>query len=144
MTKGIPAIGGAAGFSGDRWDAAGPVAATLIARAGPAAVIFEPLAERTLALAQLARRRDASSGYEPALEKFLRPVIRRCLEHGIPIVGNFGAANPHGVAARIREVARDEGAARIRIAVVEGDDLSDESGKALLAGYLDSRFTGRD
>ena len=52
------AIGCGAGFSGDRIDAARPVVATLVARGGPAALIFEKLAERTLALAQLARRQN--------------------------------------------------------------------------------------
>ena len=43
------AIGCAAGFSGDRVDAAGPVVETLIAGGLPAVLIFEMLAERTLA-----------------------------------------------------------------------------------------------
>ena len=49
-------IGCAAGFSGDRTDAALPVVRELIARAQPSVLIFETLAERTLALAQLARQ----------------------------------------------------------------------------------------
>ena len=52
------AIGCGAGFSGDRTDAAAPVVRTLIERGGPSALIFEMLAERTLATAQLARRAD--------------------------------------------------------------------------------------
>ncbi|HKW82911.1 MAG TPA: acyclic terpene utilization AtuA family protein, partial [Burkholderiaceae bacterium] len=48
-------VGCAAGFSGDRTDAGGPVVDTLIRRGGPSVLIFETLAERTLALAQLAR-----------------------------------------------------------------------------------------
>ena len=50
-------IGSGAGFSGDRTDAALPVVRTLIASGQPGVLIFETLAERTLALAQLARRR---------------------------------------------------------------------------------------
>ena len=55
-------VGCAAGFSGDRTDAAGPVVDALIAAGGPAVLIFETLAERTLALAQLARRSDPAAG----------------------------------------------------------------------------------
>ena len=83
-----------AGFSGDRVDAAGPVVDTLIARGGPAFLIFETLAERTLALAQLRRRADPDAGFEPLLDDLLRPVLARCLQHNIRIVSNFGAANP--------------------------------------------------
>ncbi|MFN5177189.1 acyclic terpene utilization AtuA family protein, partial [Limnohabitans sp.] len=58
------AIGCGAGFSGDRLDAALPVVKTLIGRGGPGALMFENLAERTLAHQQLARRNRPESGYE--------------------------------------------------------------------------------
>jgi len=66
-------------FSGDRTDAALPLVKALIASGGPAALIFETLAERTLALAQLARRSDPEAGYEPLLDELLRPVLPLCL-----------------------------------------------------------------
>ena len=130
------AIGGGAGFSGDRTDAAGPVVETLVARGGPAALIFETLAERTLALAQIARRQNPDGGYEPQLDRFVGPVLRRCVEHRIPIVGNFGAANPRAAARRLQALARELGLRSLRVGVVEGDDLSDERGRALLAEHL--------
>ena len=43
-------------------------------------------------LAQLDRRADPGRGYAPLMEPMLRPVLRRCVEHGIPIVSNIGAA----------------------------------------------------
>ncbi len=131
------AIGAGAGFSGDRWDAAGPVVDTLIERGGPAALIFETLAERTLALAQLARRNDPAGGYERSMDRFLGPVLARCVEHRIPIVGNFGAANPRGAALRLKSLAREKGIANLRVGVVEGDDLSDDRGTAILRERLD-------
>ena len=69
------AIGCAAGFSGDRADAAGPVVETLMSREGSKCLMFEVLAERTLALAQLARRGDPDAGYEPQLEAMVAPVL---------------------------------------------------------------------
>jgi hypothetical protein len=65
-----------------------------------------------------------------------RPVLRRCLEYGIPIVSNFGAANPCAAARRIRQIAEEQGISKICVAVVEGDDLSDERGRELLRDYL--------
>ena len=95
------AIACAAGFGGDRTDAAAPIVETLIARGGAGALIFEMLSERTLALAQLDRRKNPDGGYAPLLEPMARPVLRRCLEHGIPIVSNFGAANPLAAVCRV-------------------------------------------
>jgi hypothetical protein len=129
-------VGCAAGFSGDRTDAAGPVVDALVAAGGAAVLIFETLAERTLALAQLARRRDADAGFEPLLDEMLRPVLGRCLAHGIRIVGNFGAANPQGAARRIAALARELGLPPPRIAVVEGDDLGGERSRPSLLGAL--------
>ena len=102
------AVGCGAGFSGDRVDAPGPVVRTLIERGGPAAIIFEMLAERTLALAQLARKANPELGYEVLLELVL-PILADCLKHNITIVGNFGAANPRGAAAMIHRLARELG-----------------------------------
>ncbi|MBB1603496.1 acyclic terpene utilization AtuA family protein [Variovorax sp. UMC13] len=141
-------IGCAAGFSGDRTDAAGPVVDTLIARLaeGPAGqrafLIFETLAERTLALAQLRRRADPEAGYEPLLDAMLRPVLARCLAHGIRIVSNFGAANPRAAARHIARMARELGQPAPRIAVVEGDDLSSPAHQALLRAELGAALDG--
>jgi hypothetical protein len=129
-------IGCAAGFSGDRIDAAGPVVDALVAAGGPAFLIFETLAERTLALAQLARRANPDSGWEPLLGDLLRPVLAKCLAHGIGIVSNFGAANPEGAARYIHALAQELGMAPIRIAVVEGDDVSGPAHRELLASAL--------
>src|SRR3979490_2015077 len=124
-------VGSAAGGSGDRVDAAGPIRATLIKRGKPAALIFENLAERTLAYAQLAKRANPQTGYEPLLELELRPILADCLKHGIAIVSNFGAANPRGAAAHIIRLAAELKLPRPRVAVVEGDDLSNDAGEAL-------------
>lgn len=116
-------VGCAAGFSGDRTDATGPVVDALVKTGGPAVLIFETLAERTLALAQLARRHDTAGGYEPLLDDLLDPILARCLEHGIRIVSNFGAANPEGAAQHILTMATRLGLRQPRVAVVLGDDL---------------------
>jgi hypothetical protein len=132
MTSAV-AIGAGAGFAGDRTDAAGPVVDALANFDGPRFLMFETLAERTLALSQLERRRDPRKGYNLALERFVGPVLERCLRHGIKIVGNFGAANPPAAAERIREMARGCGFASARVAVVLGDDIGTTLTRAELA-----------
>ena len=123
MVSSVVHIGCGAGFSGDRVDAAIPVVATLAKKEGPKYLIFETLAERTLALAQKHRRKDPSHGYSPFLESYIRPILKKCHESGIKIVSNFGAANPKGGAIKIAEIAKETGCNDIKIAIVEGDDL---------------------
>lgn len=136
-------IGCAAGFAADRTDAGIPLVRELKARKGPRFLIYETLGERTLALSQIERRRDPGRGYNPSLERFVGPVLRDCLESGIRIVGNFGAANPRAAGERLAAMAGALGLAA-RIAIVKGDDLGStlsadefaarETGGALLAG----------
>jgi hypothetical protein len=133
-------VGAGAGFSGDRLDAAGPVVDTLIARGMPSVLIYETLAERTLALAQLNRRIDPESGYEPLLVDLLTPVLARCLAHNIRIVSNFGAANPRAAARRIARLAKDLGLRAPRIAVISGDDLSALNYRPLLREAIGPRI----
>src|SRR3954447_3661886 len=75
-------VGVGAGFSGDRLDAALP----LVERGEIGYLVFECLAERTIALAQKDRLRDASRGYHPFLEERLRRVLAACKARGVKIV----------------------------------------------------------
>lgn len=116
-------IGSGAGFSGDRIDAPQSVVAAIAAAGQGGAVIFETLGERTLALGQIAKKLDASRGYEPLLEDLLAPILGQAIAAGIVIVGNFGAANPPAAADAIQALAARLGLGALRIAVVAGDDL---------------------
>jgi hypothetical protein len=136
-------IGCATGFSGDRSDGVVPVVDTLI-RTGGQALIFETLAERTLALSQLAKNLNPEAGYEPLLVELLRPALGPCLSHGIRIVSNFGAANPPAAARRIQSLSRELGLRLPRIAVLSGDQLTRPDQMAYLAQRLGARFTELD
>jgi len=144
QTSSLPPIriGCGAGFSGDRWDAAIPVVRSLVQHGGPAALMFETLAERTLALAQLRRRQVPDSGWEPCLELFLQGVLADCVRHGIPVIGNFGAANPQGAARQVQALAASLGLGRLRVAVVEGDDLLSQLPAETLRALLPREAAG--
>lgn len=115
-------IGCGAGFSGDRLDAAITVVESLILEGGPACLIFEMLAERTLALAQQSRE-AGGDGFDHSILDRLRPVLASCLEHRIAIVGNFGAADPEGAARAVAALAATLGCTVPRIAIISGDDI---------------------
>ncbi|SMH62737.1 acyclic terpene utilization AtuA family protein [Azospirillum agricola] len=112
-------IGSGAGYSGDRIEPA----IELAERGGLDYLVFECLAERTIALAQQVRRRDPDGGYDPLLATRMGAVLGPCRRNGVRIVTNMGAANPLAAAAATRAVARSLGLDGLRIAAVTGDDV---------------------
>lgn len=114
-------IGAGAGYSGDRIDPA----IELAQKGSIAYLVFECLAERTIAIAQKARLRDAAGGYDPLLEERMEAVLPICREQGICILSNMGAANPQAAAAKTLEISQRLGLRSLRIAYVSGDDMLD-------------------
>jgi hypothetical protein len=114
-------IGAGAGYAGDRIDSA----QALAAHGRLDALVFECLAERTIALAQLRRSREPQHGYDPLLEARMRAVLPACVDQGVTVISNMGAANPLAAGAAVLAVARELGLPRLRVAVVTGDDVLD-------------------
>jgi hypothetical protein len=112
-------IGSGAGYSGDRIEPA----VELAEKGEIDYLIFECLAERTIAIAQQAKMRDPNAGYDPMLEARMRAVLPVCAQKGIRIVTNMGAANPKTAAAKIRDIARSLGLGKLKVAAITGDDV---------------------
>lgn len=137
-------IGAGAGFSGDRIEPA----VELAEKGDLDYLVFECLAERTIALAQQAKMKDRAQGYDPLLAERMRAVLPACRAGGVRIITNMGAANPVAAAEKVMETARSLGLRGIRIAAVTGDDvlevvrggdyLLEETGKAI--GTLGNRL----
>ncbi|MGF6639696.1 acyclic terpene utilization AtuA family protein [Paraburkholderia sp. MM6662-R1] len=132
-------IGAGAGYSGDRIEPA----LELAEHGQLDYLVFECLAERTIAIAQQARSKDPELGYDPLLEARMRAVLPVAARNGVRIVSNMGAANPLAAARRTAQIARELGLGGLRIAAVTGDDVLDvvragdfhfvESGEAVAA-----------
>ena len=112
-------IGAGAGFAGDRIDPA----IELAEKGQLDYLVFECLAERTIALAQLQKQKDPESGYDPLLVERMRAVLPACWKNGTCVIGNMGAANPKAAAKKTVEVARSLGLRGLRVAYIEGDDV---------------------
>jgi len=112
-------IGAGAGYAGDRIEPA----VELAEKGQLDFLVFECLAERTIALAQQQKQQDPSRGYDPLLEDRMRAVLGPCRRNGVRIVTNSGAANPVAGAETVREIARELGLRGLKIAAVTGDDL---------------------
>ena len=114
-------LGAGAGYAGDRIEPA----VELAERGAIDYLVFECLAERTIALAQQAKLRDPEGGYDPLLEARMRAVLAPCRARGIRIVTNMGAANPVAAAQKTRALAQELGLTGLKVAAVTGDDLLD-------------------
>ncbi len=114
-------IGSGAGYSGDRIEPA----VELAEHGALDYLVFECLAERTIALAQQERQRDPASGFDPLLRQRMRAVLPACRSQGVRVITNMGAANPLAAARATVAVAEELGLAGLRIAAVTGDDVTD-------------------
>jgi hypothetical protein len=112
-------IGVGAGYAGDRI----PPALELAVKGQLDYLVFECLAERTIALAQLERSKDAAAGFDLMLAARMRAVLPACLAQGTRIISNMGAANPLEAGHAVLAVARELGLPHIKVAVVLGDDV---------------------
>ena len=128
-------IGTGAGFSGDRIEPA----VELAEKGDLDYLIFECLAERTIALAQQAKMKDPAQGYDPLLAERMQAVLPDCRAKGIRIITNMGAANPVAAAEKVREIARSLGLSGIRIAAVSRRRRSGDGARRRLPTRRDRR-----
>ncbi|OVZ94527.1 acyclic terpene utilization AtuA family protein [Yersinia alsatica] len=114
-------IGSGAGYAGDRIEPA----VELAEKGDIDYLVFECLAERTIAIGQKQKQQDASKGYNELLIDRMRAVLPICVAKGIRIVTNMGSANPHAAGEAVIAVARELNLPKIKVAVVGGDDVLD-------------------
>lgn len=119
MHKTTLRIGAGAGYAGDRI----APAVELAEKGQLDYLVFECLAERTIALAQLERSKDPTTGFDPMLVARMRAVLPACIRNGTRIISNMGAANPLQAGHAVLAVARELGLPQLKVAVVLGDDV---------------------
>ena len=112
-------IGAGAGYAGDRI----PPALELAEKGALDYLVFECLAERTIALAQLQRSQDARLGFDALLAARMLAVLPTCLAKGTKIISNMGAAHPLAAGHEVIRVARHLGIKKLKVAVLLGDDV---------------------
>jgi len=122
MKKTSIRVGCGAGFSDDRIDPAQEMAE----KGGIDYLVFECLAERTIARESLTRLKDPDKGYTPYLAERFQAVLPACIRQGVRIVTNMGAANPIAAARAVRREAQALGLGDVPVAVVLGDDVSEQ------------------
>ena len=133
MTKGkVVRIGGASGFWGDS-----SVGAPQLVQSGLIDfLVFDYLAETTMAILAAARAKQPEMGYATDfVDIAMKSVLPEVMQRGIKVVANAGGINPQACAAALQALAASQGL-QPRIAVVEGDDIT-----ALLPGLREQGCT---
>jgi hypothetical protein len=131
-------IGAGQGFYGDTPDGAVAVAD----RGNVSYICCDALAELTMAILQKDRLRDPSGGFARDLPDFLRALLPVARRKGIRIITNAGGMNPAGAAAAVRTVAAELGMDDLRVATVQGDDVTARIDELAGGGGLGNMDTG--
>jgi hypothetical protein len=118
-------IGTGAGFAADRLDPA----VELARHGGLDVMVLECLGERTVAFAHRDRMADPNRGYNAHLDRRMRALLPVCRDAGTLLITNMGAANPRAAALRTRDIARELRLGGLKIACIEGDDVTTSAPK---------------
>src|SRR5699024_3101336 len=121
----------------DRIDAA----ETLINKVDLDYIVFECLAERTIALAQQRKKENHQTGYDPLLEKRIRRILQLLIKKNVKLITNMGAANPYAGGDKIIGIAKGRGIPG-EVAVVTADDVLDKLDES--DGVLESEKSSKN
>ncbi len=123
-------IGSGAGYAGDRIEPA----VELMEKGNLDYIIFECLAERTIAIGQKDKMADPNKGYNQLLEHRMRRILKPAKEKGIKVITNMGSANPIAAMNVSVEIAKELGISGLKFAAVTGDDILDK-----ISDYYDNQ-----
>ncbi|MER6009978.1 acyclic terpene utilization AtuA family protein [Streptomyces bluensis] len=125
-------IGNASGFYGDRFDAM----REMLTGGELDVLTGDYLAELTMLILGRDRLKNPAAGYARTFLGQLEECLGLAHERGVRIVTNAGGLNPAGLGDAVRELANRLGIP-VRVAHVEGDDLTHRHSDALAAhAYL--------
>jgi len=127
-------IGCASGFWGDSTEGARQLARETKLDY----IVFDYLSEVTMSILARSRAKDDRAGF---VSDFVKPVmssvLREVLGKGIRVVANAGGINPRACRDALIELACSQRIDGLRIAVVEGDDLTARAGELRSRGLVD-------
>ncbi|UWQ25621.1 DUF1446 domain-containing protein [Leisingera aquaemixtae] len=130
-------IGGASGF----WGEAALATPQLLAAGGLDFLVYDYLAEVTMAVLARARAKDAQAGYATDfVTAAMAPNLAEIARQGVRVISNAGGVNPQACAAALRQEIAAQGL-DLKVAVVEGDDLLGRAAE-LAAAAPEDMFTG--
>ena len=133
MTRSIR-VGCAAGFWGDTREAA----RQLVMKGDIDYLVFDFLAEITMALLARIKAKKPDAGYVPDFIEIVAPLLPDLMQRSIKVVSNAGGMNPQAAADELSRRAQSMGLSP-RIATVTGDDVK----PFVIGKSVTDMFTGR-
>lgn len=131
--KEVVRIGGAAGMWGD----ASIATPQLVGTGRLDYIVYECLAEITMAILTRARQTNAALGYAiDIVNPILRSALPEICRQGIRVVTNAGGVNPAACAEALRRIALELDLP-LKVATVEGDDLMPQLAELRAAGLTE-------
>jgi len=119
MIKHTIRIGAGASYAGDRIEPA----ALLAERGALDYLVFETLAERTVALANVEKLKNPLLGYNAMMEDRFTACLKFCSDQGIKVLTNMGAANPEAALKKTVQIIQGLNLKPTKVAAVIGDDV---------------------
>lgn len=126
-------IGTGAGYGGDRLEPA----IEMMEKGNLDYIIFECLAERTIAIAQQQKLQNPDKGYNGLLEYRMDKVLPLSAKNKVKVITNMGAANPLAAVKVVKKMAEEKGLKGLKIAAVLGDDIGDTIDKYMGLNVLE-------
>lgn len=112
-------IGSGAGYAEDRIEPA----VELMEKGNLDYIMFECLAERTIAIGQQDKLKDPQKGYNQLLDARMRKILKLVKKNGVKVITNMGSANPLAALDVTVNIAKELGVSGLKIAAVTGDDI---------------------
>ncbi len=125
-------IGCASAFWGDTSTAA----AQLVQHGQLDYLVFDYLAEVTMSILAVQRLKDPSQGYARDFVEVMTPLLPAVQAQGLKVISNAGGMNVHACREALAAAATAAGVT-LRIAVVEGDDLTARQAEFREAGITE-------
>lgn len=101
------------------------------------------LAEITMSILRKQADRNPALGYATDFVELIDEILPEIVQKGVKVVANAGGVNPAGCRDAIAEVVRKQGfGGKVKVAIIEGDDILDRIGEIHATSSLDNMETG--
>lgn len=92
-------------------------------------IVFECLAERTMADNMQSKSKNSKLGYTPMLRERMERLLKISLDKNVKIITNMGGGNIDEAVKTIIDVAKTQKIEGLKIGIVEGDDIINQIDK---------------